>query len=50
MNLSMFLGVVRFVDESLPEKRRRPSGLKALASSVRGVLSNRHYIGYTTIA
>lgn len=51
MNLSMLLGVVLFADESLPEGCRRPSGLKALAASTRGVLRNRHYIGYAmTIA
>jgi DHA1 family bicyclomycin/chloramphenicol resistance-like MFS transporter len=48
MNLCTLLGVVLFVNESLPEQRRRPSGLKALASSVRSVLTNRHYLGYTT--
>jgi DHA1 family bicyclomycin/chloramphenicol resistance-like MFS transporter len=48
MNLCTLLGVVLFVDESLPEQRRRPSGLKALASSIRSVLTNRHYLGYTT--
>lgn len=47
MNLCTLLGVVLFVDESLPEQRRRPSGLKALASSICSVLSNRHYLGYT---
>ena len=46
MNLCTLLGVVFFVDESLPEQRRRPSGLKALAASVRSVLTNRHYLGY----
>ncbi len=48
MNLCTLLGVVLFVDESLPEQHRRPSGLKALASSIRSVLTNRHYLGYTT--
>jgi MFS transporter len=32
-NLWALLGVLLFVDESLPEHRRRPSGLKALAAS-----------------
>jgi len=51
MNLSMLLGVVFFADESLPEGRRRPGGLKSLAASARAVLGNRHYIGYAlTIA
>jgi MFS transporter, DHA1 family, multidrug resistance protein len=48
MNLGTLLGVVLFVDESLPEQRRRPSGLKALAASIRSVLTNRHYLGYAT--
>jgi DHA1 family bicyclomycin/chloramphenicol resistance-like MFS transporter len=47
MNLCTLLGVVLFVDESLPEQHRRPSGSKALASSIRSVLTNRHYLGYT---
>jgi DHA1 family bicyclomycin/chloramphenicol resistance-like MFS transporter len=47
MNLCTLLGVVLLVDESLPEERRRPSGLKALGSSMRSVLTNRHYLGYT---
>jgi DHA1 family bicyclomycin/chloramphenicol resistance-like MFS transporter len=47
MNLCTLLGVVLFVNESLPEQRRRPSGLKALASSLRSVFTNRHYLGYT---
>jgi MFS transporter, DHA1 family, multidrug resistance protein len=48
MNLGTLLGVLRFVNESLPEQRRRPSGLKPLAVSIRSVLTNRHYLGYTT--
>jgi DHA1 family bicyclomycin/chloramphenicol resistance-like MFS transporter len=47
MNLCTLLAVVLFVDESLPEQHRRPSGSKALASSIRSVLTNRHYLGYT---
>jgi MFS transporter, DHA1 family, multidrug resistance protein len=51
MNLTTLFGVILFADESLPEDRRRPCGLKALASSTRSVLCNRHYIGYAmTIA
>jgi DHA1 family bicyclomycin/chloramphenicol resistance-like MFS transporter len=46
MNLLTLLGVVLFVDESLPAHRRRPSGLKALAGSIFSVLSYRHYLGY----
>jgi DHA1 family bicyclomycin/chloramphenicol resistance-like MFS transporter len=48
MNLCTLLGVVLVVNESLPEQRRRPSGLQALASGIRSVLTNRHYLGYTT--
>jgi DHA1 family bicyclomycin/chloramphenicol resistance-like MFS transporter len=48
MNLCTLLGVVLFVEESLPEQRRRPSGLRASAASICSVLSNRHYLGYTT--
>jgi MFS transporter, DHA1 family, multidrug resistance protein len=47
MNLLALLGVVLVVEESLPEQRRRPSGLNALAASTRTVLTNRHYLGYT---
>ncbi|MCG5433744.1 multidrug effflux MFS transporter [Mycobacterium sp. MYCO198283] len=47
MNLVMLLGVVLAVDESLPEERRRPGGLRALAANTRSVLTNRHYLGYT---
>lgn len=47
VNLSTLLGVVLFVEESLPEHRRRPSGLKALAVSILLVLTNRRYLGYT---
>ena len=47
MNLCTLLGVLRYVDESLPEQRRRPRGFKPLASSVRSVLTNHRYLGYT---
>jgi MFS transporter, DHA1 family, multidrug resistance protein len=47
MNLLTLLGVVQFVDETLPEQLRRPGGLKALAGSLSSVLLNRHYLGYT---
>ncbi|WP_234835073.1 multidrug effflux MFS transporter [Mycolicibacterium stellerae] len=47
MNLLALLGVVLVVDESLPERYRRPSGLEAWAASTRGVLASRHYLGYT---
>jgi DHA1 family bicyclomycin/chloramphenicol resistance-like MFS transporter len=50
MNLCTLLGVVLFVDESLPEQRRRSSGLKASAASICSVLSNRHYLAYTASA
>ena len=46
MNLSTLLGVVIFVDESLAEDLRRPSGLKALATSMFSLLANRRYLGY----
>ena len=46
MNLSTLLGVVIFVDESLTEDRRRPSGLKALVTSMFSLLANRRYLGY----
>ncbi|EID17629.1 multidrug effflux MFS transporter [Mycolicibacterium phlei] len=47
VNLLMVAGVVCCVDESLPPDRRRPGGLRALATSARSVLGNRYYIGYT---
>ncbi len=47
MNLMSLLGVVLLVDESLPKRRRRPSGLKALVANACSVLGNRHYVGYT---
>jgi DHA1 family bicyclomycin/chloramphenicol resistance-like MFS transporter len=47
LNLVMLLGVIFAVGESLPAERRRPGGLKALAESVRSVLGNRHYVGFT---
>lgn len=49
MNLLTLLGVVVFVNESLPEERRRPSGLKALVASTCSVLINLHYLGYTAM-
>lgn len=42
-----FIGVVRLIPESLPEARRNTGGLGAFAGSVRGLLGNRCYIGYT---
>jgi MFS transporter, DHA1 family, multidrug resistance protein len=47
INLLALLGVLLFVGESLPEQRRRPGGLKALAASTCSVLTNRNYLGYT---
>jgi DHA1 family bicyclomycin/chloramphenicol resistance-like MFS transporter len=47
VNLCALLGVMFFVDESLPEGHRRPSGWKALALSTCDVLANRRYLGYT---
>jgi MFS transporter, DHA1 family, multidrug resistance protein len=46
MNLVTLLGVVLFVDESLPAQRRRPAGFKALSGSIFSVLANRRYLGY----
>jgi len=48
VNVAALLGVVLFVDESLPVHRRRPGGLKALAASGCSVLANRKYLAYTT--
>lgn len=49
LNLLTLLGVVLTVKESLPEERRRPGGFKALGAGALGVLSNRHYLGYTLV-
>ncbi|WP_331888992.1 multidrug effflux MFS transporter [Williamsia sp.] len=46
-NLVMMLGAVLFVPESLPKDRRQRSGARSLMASARGVLGNRHYVGYT---
>jgi DHA1 family bicyclomycin/chloramphenicol resistance-like MFS transporter len=46
VNLLTLAGVVLFVDESLPDHRRRPSGIKALGTNAFSVLANRRYVGY----
>jgi predicted MFS family arabinose efflux permease len=51
MNMTMLFGVIVLVDESLPEDRRSPGGLKTLPASMRDMRCNRHYAGYVmTIA
>jgi DHA1 family bicyclomycin/chloramphenicol resistance-like MFS transporter len=49
LNVLTVLGVVFGVKETLPADRRRPGGLKALGTSARSVLGNRHYLGYTLV-
>ncbi len=45
-----FVGVIRFVDESLPSGRRSDAGLAAFWNSLRQLLGNRAYVGYTLVA
>jgi DHA1 family bicyclomycin/chloramphenicol resistance-like MFS transporter len=49
LNIVTLLGVLFGVKETLPEHHRRPGGLKALGTSARSVLGNRHYLGYTLV-
>jgi MFS transporter, DHA1 family, multidrug resistance protein len=46
MNMTMLFGVIVLVDESPPEDRRRPGGLKTLPASMRDMQCNRHNAGY----
>lgn len=47
MALISFFGVLRVIDETLPQARRSAGGLKPLVTSIGGLLRNRTYVGYT---
>lgn len=47
MALISFFGVLRVIDETLPQARRSAGGLKPLFTAISGLLRNRAYVGYT---
>lgn len=47
LSILSYLGVARFIDETLEPGRRTPAGLGAQLAAVRSVLGNRVYLGYT---
>lgn len=49
LSLVAFIGVIRLIDESLPPERRSDAGLAAFWNSMRQLLRNRAYIGYTLV-
>lgn len=50
LSILSFFGVVRFVEETLPQERRTPAGFKPLLRAIGAVLRNRSYLGYALTA
>ncbi|MDT7858351.1 multidrug effflux MFS transporter [Rubrivirga sp. S365] len=50
LSILSFVGVVRFIGESLPREQRSDAGLGPLWDSIRQLLGNREYVGYTLVA
>jgi DHA1 family bicyclomycin/chloramphenicol resistance-like MFS transporter len=47
LSIVSYLGVARFIDETLEPERRTPAGFGAQFAAMRSVIGNRFYLGYT---
>lgn len=47
LSIVSYLGVARFIDETLEPERRTPAGFGAQFAAMRSVIGNRVYLGYT---
>ena len=47
LSIISYLGVARFIDETLEPERRTPAGFGAQFAAMRSVVGNRVYLGYT---